>query len=72
MPDQALIELCLKTANSVPGGDKDSVERIRKICTELGLRPDVDPKSAAINMTEILSLCANNPVVRAAQSGVIG
>jgi hypothetical protein len=72
MPDQALIELCLKSSNSVPGGDKDSVDRIRKICAELGLKPDIDPKRAAINMTEILSLCANNPAVRAAQSGVIG
>jgi hypothetical protein len=72
LPDQALMELCLKAPDSVPGGDKDSVDRIRKICAELGLKPDVDPKSAAINMTEILSLCANKPAVRAAQSGVIG
>jgi hypothetical protein len=46
---------------AVPGGDKDSVDRIRKICTELNLKPDVDPKRAVSHMTEILSLCANNP-----------
>jgi hypothetical protein len=70
--DKELIELCLKAPNSVAGGDKDSVQRIRQICAELDLKPEVDPKGAADNMAEIQSLCANDRAVRAAQSGVIG
>ena len=72
MTDRALIEMCFQAPNSVPGGDKDSVQRIRKISAELGFSPDADSKAAANNMTEILSLCANERAVRAAQSGVIG
>lgn len=70
--DSALIEMCFRAPNSVPGGDKDSVQRIRKISAELGFNPEADSKGAANNMTEILSLCANERAVRAAQSGVIG
>jgi hypothetical protein len=72
MTDEALIELCLKAPDSVPAGDKDSVQRIRQICAELDLKLDVNPKGAANNMTEILSLCVNDRAVRAAQSGVVG
>ncbi|HEX4227517.1 MAG TPA: ribosome-inactivating family protein [Bryobacteraceae bacterium] len=72
MTDEALIELCLKAPKSVSGRNKDSLERLQRICSELGLMPDIDPKGAAEKVTGILDLCANDLAVRAAQSGVIG
>lgn len=66
LPDGDLIALCLHGSNSNPGGDKDSAHRVRIICNEL--KANSNPKT----MTEILSLCANEAAVRAAQAGVIG
>lgn len=72
MTDEALLALCLKTPPAVPGGDKEAVQRIREMCSELRLKADADPKEAAKSMSEILSLCGNDSAVRAAQAGVIG
>lgn len=66
LDDRELIKLCLQSSNGNPGGDKDSAQRIRMICTEL--KADTDPQK----VMEILSLCANEQAVRAAQSGVVG
>jgi hypothetical protein len=64
LENQALIGLCLGAPKGSVGGDKNSAERIRTICTEL--------KADAKTMAEILSLCSNEQATRAAQSGVIG
>lgn len=66
LDDEELIKLCLHSPNGNPGGDKDSAQRIRMICTEL--KADTDP----VKVMEILSLCSNEQAVRAAQSGVVG
>jgi hypothetical protein len=71
MTNEALLELCLRNPASVPGAQQ-SAQRLREMCAELGLKPQSDPKRAAGILTEILSLCANEKAVHAAQAGVIG